>query len=65
MSKKLNRLGDVLKEQGITAYRLAKDSGIGYALISSYTKNTRQPSMETLFKIAKALKINPRELINS
>jgi putative transcriptional regulator len=65
MAKKLNRLGDILKEQGITAYRLAKDSGIGYQLISAYVKNTRQPSMETLFKIAKTLSINPRELINS
>lgn len=65
MSKKLNRLGDILKEQKITAYRLSKDAGIGYGLVSSYVKNVRQPSLETLFKIAKTLKINPREIINS
>ena len=65
MAKKLNRIGDILKEQGITTYRLSKDSGVAYPLVSSYVKNTRQPSMETLFKLAKALKVNPRELINS
>jgi transcriptional regulator with XRE-family HTH domain len=65
MAKKLNRIGDILKEQTITAYRLSKDARVAYPLVSAYVKNTRQPSMETLFKLAKALKVNPRELINS
>ena len=65
MGKKLNRLVDVLKEKGITAYRLSKDSGVAYDLISAYTKNTRQPSLETLFKLAKTLKIDPRDLLNT
>lgn len=64
MAKKLNRLIDVLKEKEITAYRLAKDSGVAYDLVRAYTRNDRQPSMETLFKLAKALKISPKELIN-
>jgi putative transcriptional regulator len=65
MPKKLNRIGDILLEKGITAYRLHKDSGVAYALISAYVKNIRQPSIETLFKLAKSLKVNPRELLNS
>lgn len=64
-SKKLNRLAEILKEQEITAYRLSKDFGVAYDLVSSYTKNTRQPSVETMFKLAKTLKINPKDLINS
>jgi putative transcriptional regulator len=64
MAKKLNRIGDVLHEKGITAYRLHKDSGVAYALISAYVKNSRQPNMETLFKIAKNLKVSPKDLIN-
>lgn len=65
MAKKLNRLAEVLKEKGITAYRLSKDSGVAYDLISAYSKNERQPSMETLFKLGKALEMNPKDLINS
>jgi putative transcriptional regulator len=62
---KLNRLKDVLAKQGVSQYRLHKDSGISYSLINGYCSNAKQPSMETLFKLAKTLKINPRELINS
>jgi len=65
VAKKLNRLIDVLKEKEITAYRLAKDSGVAYDLIRAYTKNERQPSLETLFKLAKAMGINPKDILNS
>jgi transcriptional regulator with XRE-family HTH domain len=65
MAKKLNRIAEILKEKEITQYRLHKESGVGYSLINSYFKNTRQPSLETIFKLAKALKVNPKELINS
>lgn len=65
MKKKLNRLGDILKEKGITAYRLHRDSGVGYPLITAYVKNTRQPSLQTMFKLAKTLKVNPKDFINS
>jgi putative transcriptional regulator len=62
---KLNRIIDVLKQKGISQYRLHKDSGVSYTLVNSYCQQKRQPSLETLFKLAKALKVNPRELINS
>jgi putative transcriptional regulator len=65
MAKKLNRIGEILNEKGITAYRLHKDSRVAYALISAYVKNKRQPSIETLFKLAKALQVNPKDLLNS
>lgn len=64
MAKKLNRIGDILKDKGITAYRLHKDTGTAYALISAYVKNARQPSMETLKKISDALGVPGKDLIN-
>jgi len=62
---KLNRLKEVLAKQGVSQYRLHKDSGISYSLINGYCSNAKQPTLETIFRIAKALKVNPRELINS
>lgn len=62
---KLNKLKEVLTKQGASQYRLHKDSGISYALINGYCGNVKQPTLETLFRIAKALKVNPKELINS
>jgi transcriptional regulator with XRE-family HTH domain len=61
---KLNRIAEVLKERGISQYRLHKDSGVSNALINSYCKNTHQPSLVTLVKLAKALKVPGKDLIN-
>jgi len=36
-----------------------------YETINRYPNNHRQPTIETLFEIAKALKVNPKDLINS
>ena len=62
--EKLNRIGEVIEKKGITAYRLHKDSGITYALISAYVKNTKQPTLETLKRIAEALDIKGKDLIS-
>jgi len=62
--KGLNRIGEVLKEKGVSQYRLYKDSGVSYSLINNYVANKKQPTLETLEKLALALKVSLRDLIN-
>jgi transcriptional regulator with XRE-family HTH domain len=62
----LNRIKEVLAKdkKKWTAYRLHKESGITYALISAYLKNQKQPTLETLKKIADAMEVKGKDLIN-
>ena len=59
-SANLNR---ILKEKEMTHYRLAVNTGIGHDSISLYRNNKRQPTVDTLKKIAKALGVKVDELI--
>lgn len=65
MPKKLHRIKEVLEEQEKSGYWLAKETEISYNSIHGYIKGRIEPSLTNLFRIAEALKINPRELINS
>jgi transcriptional regulator with XRE-family HTH domain len=53
--KGLNRIAEVLEEKGVSQYRLHKDSGVSYSLINNYVANAKQPTLETLKKLADAL----------
>lgn len=61
----LNRLKVVLVERKKTGKWLAETLGKNEATVSRWCTNESQPSLETLFSIAKALKVNVRELIVS
>jgi len=37
--------------------------GKSYNMVNSYVQNRRQPSIESLYKIAEILKINVKELL--
>jgi putative transcriptional regulator len=63
-SKKFNRIQEVLDEKGKTQSWLAGELEVEFRTINRYVNNHRQPSLETLFNIAKLLKVSPRELIN-
>lgn len=63
--KKYNRIKDVLQEQGKTQTWLSDQLEKEFVTVTRYVNNVRQPSIETLFEIGKALKVNPKELINS
>jgi len=54
----------VLDAQGKTGYWLAVESGIDYSAIKSYIKGEVDPSLKTIFRIAKALNVRPRDLLN-
>ena len=59
----LNRLKAVLADSGKTNKWLAEQLGKDAATISKWCTNSAQPSLETLLEIAKALEVDPRELI--
>ena len=65
MAKRLHRIKEVLKEKEKSGYWLAKETGISYNSINAYVNDRVEPSLTNLFRIAAALKINPKELINS
>jgi putative transcriptional regulator len=65
MAKTLHRIKEVLKEKQKSAYWLAKETEISYNSIHAYIHNRTEPSLTNLFRIATALRVNPRELINS
>ncbi len=60
----LNRLKIVLVENKRTGKWLAETLGKNVATVSRWCSNVEQPSLETLFAIAKVLKVNVRDLLN-
>jgi putative transcriptional regulator len=65
MAKQLNCIKKVLKECDRSIYWLSVETELSYSLLHSYTSGKREPGLINLFKIARILKVNPKELINS
>jgi transcriptional regulator with XRE-family HTH domain len=65
MSKKtkMNRIKEVLKEQGRTQTWLAEKIDKSYVVVTNYCNNNTQPTVPTLREIAKVLDIDVRELL--
>ena len=61
----MNRIKEVLTEKDITQIWLSEKLGKSYNMVNAYVQNRQQPRLEVLFKIAKILNINPKELIDS
>ena len=59
----MNRIKEVLKERGISQTWLAKKMGKSYNSINEYARNVRQPSIEDLYRIAKLLNVNAKDLL--
>jgi putative transcriptional regulator len=55
----------VLIAQGRTQTWLAEKLDRDFITITRYCNNRRQPSIPTLFEIAKALRVNPKDLLHS
>jgi transcriptional regulator with XRE-family HTH domain len=64
-NKAINRLKAVLAEQAKTNKWLAEQLGKNETTISRWCTNEIQPSMDNLVAIAKLLRVDVRELINS
>lgn len=59
----MNRIKEALKEKGISQTWLAKNLDKSYNTISEYSRTLRQPSLEDLYRIAKILEVNPKDLL--
>ena len=59
----MNRIKEILKEQGRTQTWLAKKIGKSYVVVTKYCNNHTQPSILILAEIANALDVDVRELL--
>jgi len=59
----MNRIKEVLKEKGISQTWLAKQLNKSYNTIKEYARNVRQASIEDLYRIAKILSVNAKDLL--
>lgn len=59
----MNRIREVLEEKGIKQTWLAEQLGKNYNMVNGYVKNRQQPRLEVLYKIAKILNIEVKELL--
>lgn len=59
----MNRIKEVLQDKGISQTWLAKKLGKSYNTMNEYARNVRQPSIEDLFRIAKILDVNAKDLL--
>ncbi|PZR26410.1 MAG: transcriptional regulator [Citrobacter freundii] len=61
----LNRIKEILKEQGRSQAWLADKVEKSYVVVTNYCNNNTQPSLEILRKIAGILDVDVRELLVS
>lgn len=64
VSKKIGKtIRKIRESKKITQEQLALDAGLNRAYVGYIERGERNPSTETLVKIARALKISPRDLL--
>jgi transcriptional regulator with XRE-family HTH domain len=61
--KVFNRIKAAIAEQGKTNNWLAEQLGMNPTTVSKWCRNQMQPTVETLFAIAKELDVDVRELL--
>lgn len=59
----MNRIKEVLKEQGRRQTWLAEKIEKSYVVVTNYCNNNTQPSIEVLRKIAEVLDVDVRQLL--
>lgn len=60
---KLNRIKTVLVEKDLSQKWLAEQLGKSFSTINAYCCNRQQPNLDTLYKIAKLLSVELKDLI--
>lgn len=61
----MNLIKQVLERKGIKQKWLSDNLGKSYNMVNSYVQNRRQPSLDSLYKIADLLQVDIRELLMS
>ena len=59
----MNRIKEVLQEKRLTQVWLAEGLNKSFKMVNVYACNRKQPSLETLFEIAKFLQVSVKNLI--
>jgi putative transcriptional regulator len=59
----MNRIKEVLDEKGIKQTWLAEQLGKSYNMVNSYVQNRQQPRLEILYKIARILDVEVKDLL--
>lgn len=60
---KLNRIKTVLVEKDLSQKWLAEQLGKSFSTTNAYCYNRQQPNLDTLYKIAKLLSVELKDLI--
>ena len=60
---KLNRIKTVLVEKDLSQKWLAEQRGKSFSTTNAYCCNRQQPNLDTLYKIAKLLSVELKDLI--
>ncbi|RJE75228.1 helix-turn-helix transcriptional regulator [Reichenbachiella sp. MSK19-1] len=61
----MNRIKEVLEEQGRSQKWLANQISKSYNMVNAYVQNRQQPRLETLSEIAQILDVDIKDLIIS
>ncbi len=61
--EQFNRIKGALGDQGVTNKELAEALGVTPSTVSTWCTNDKQPSLETLYRIAGYLNIDVRHLL--
>ncbi len=61
--KKLNKIGDILRDQGRTNRWLAGRLDKSEITVSRWCRNVQQPDLETLYRIANLLGVSVYDLL--
>jgi transcriptional regulator with XRE-family HTH domain len=59
----MNRIKEVMKEQGRTQVWLAGKIGKSQGTVALYVNNKIQPTLDTLYRIAEYLEVNPKKFL--
>lgn len=59
----MNRIKEILKEQGRSQTWLASRIGKSYTVVTNYCNNKTQPSVKLLYQIAQIINVDVRELL--
>lgn len=63
MAEFKERLGDLLREKGMTKYRLSKRTGISQTTLGRWEKGVQRPGMDAVRELAKALDVSAAYLL--
>lgn len=59
----MNRIKEILNEKGIKQTWLAEKLGKSFKIVNAYACNRKQPSVETLYEIARLLQVSVKDLL--